>query len=263
MTYDEAKAEFIKKIQSISLKYSCHQVFSDFAEMSAIAISNRLTFDEKREQKYMELQAKYSKEEMEVICSLLSLTADALTDRYGDFLGEVYMGMDNGNKHAGQFFTPYNVSKLCARIVFDKSLVLKTIEEQGYVNLNEPACGSCGMVIAWAEVLRENEINFQQKSLAIVNDIDYRCAYMSYIQLSLIGMPAVVTVGDTLTLEVWEKMVTPMYVLNKWRFVTNKADTQKTAETVVSENETPAKTNNDDTVTEFIPATTELQLALF
>lgn len=259
MNYNEAKTEFIKRIKSIASKYSCHQVFSDFVEMSAIAISNRLNFDEKREQKYMDLQSRYSKQEMDIIVSLLGLTVDALSDKFGDFLGEVYMGMDSGNKNTGQFFTPYHVSKLCAKVTFDKEETLRAIEENGYVRLHEPTCGSCGMVIAWADVLKDNDINFQESSLAVVQDIDYRCVYMSYIQLSLIGMPAIVSAGNTLYMETYETLYTPMYMLGLWQYRTNK----KYKDVVISEKETPTQTNNNDTVTEIISPTKELQLALF
>ena len=33
-----------------------------------------------------------------------------------DFLGELYMNLDLGNEHAGQFFTPYNVCRMMSEM---------------------------------------------------------------------------------------------------------------------------------------------------
>ena len=56
----------------------------------------------------------------------------------------------------------------------------------------------------------------------MAQDIDHAAAMMCYIQLSLLGCPAVVIVGDTLAKpmlhtdnDVW---YTPFYHLNRWRF---------------------------------------------
>ena len=41
---------------------------------------------------------------------------------------------------------------------------------------------------------------------------------MCYVTLSLLGAPAIVCIGDTLTLDVWEELHTPFYVLNYLKF---------------------------------------------
>lgn len=47
-------------------------------------------------------------------------------------------------------------------------------------------------------------------------DIDIKCVYMAYIQLSLYGIPAVVVHGNSLTVEEWSKWYTPIYLLDGW-----------------------------------------------
>lgn len=221
MTYEQAKKEFINLINSMSNKFTPVQVFTDFVEMAAMSISNSCDLSKKREErekKYMDLINKYDKKEQEKFPELLGLVTNALTDKFGDFLGNCFETIGASNAKTGQFFTPYSVSKLCAETIFDKDIVQKGIEEKGYIGLNEPACGSGGMIIAFLDVLYHNGFNFQTQSYTIAQDIDYRCAYMCYIQLSLLGAPAVVCIGDTLALKTWDTLYTPFYVMNWWKF---------------------------------------------
>lgn len=231
MTYEQAKKEFVKLINSISGAYAPTQVFADFVEMAAISISNACDHSKKweeREKKYMDLIGKYKPEQQQAFPKLLALVVQALKHRMGDFLGETYMEMNAGNSKAGQFFTPYSVSRVCAEVVFDKNVVMKTIEEKGYVGINEPSAGGGGMIIAGLEVLKEMGVNYQTQAYVIAQDIDYRCSYMCYIMLSLLGVPAVVSIGNTLTLEVWETLYTPFYVMN-WRKFNRKTAPVKEA----------------------------------
>lgn len=74
------------------------------------------------------------------------------------------------------------------------------------------------MVLSLANVLRKRNINYQKDLLVEAIDISEICVYMTYIQLSLYGIPAVVYCGDTLTLEMRLKMETPLYYLQQWKF---------------------------------------------
>lgn len=82
-----------------------------------------------------------------------------------------------------------------------------------YTNL---PVGAGGMILAYIRNLRENKINYQKEFLAIAQDIDRRCAYMTYIQLSLLGIPAQVSWGDTLTMKIFDVLYTPMFVYDNW-----------------------------------------------
>ncbi len=112
----------------------------------------------------------------------------------------------------GGFFTPYSVSKVCALLSMDK----ERIERQRYITVHEPACGSGGMVVALADAMHSEGYNPQQQLLAHCVDVDQTAAMMCYIQLSLFGIPARVTIGNTLTMQFSRTMVTPMYHLDGW-----------------------------------------------
>lgn len=74
------------------------------------------------------------------------------------------------------------------------------------------------MILSLAKALKERNINYQQDLLVEATDISDVCVYMTYIQLSLYGIPAVVYCGNALTLETRFKMETPLYFLQYWKF---------------------------------------------
>ena len=79
-------------------------------------------------------------------------------------------------------------------------------------------CGAGGMVIACANVLINQGYNPQKHMIAVCTDIDEVAARMCYLQLALLGVPAIVNIGNSLTLEVRQTLYTPMLMLNPLRF---------------------------------------------
>lgn len=74
------------------------------------------------------------------------------------------------------------------------------------------------MILALVKALKKRNINYQQELLVEATDISDVCAYMTYIQLSLYGIPAIVCCGNTLTREMRFVMKTPLYCLQYWKF---------------------------------------------
>lgn len=74
------------------------------------------------------------------------------------------------------------------------------------------------MILGFARALKSRGINYQQNLLVVATDISPTCAYMTYIQLALYGIPAIVHCGDTLTLKMNFKMETPFFFTNYWKF---------------------------------------------
>lgn len=168
--------------------------------MYAISIANACTLlnsklKQNREQKYIEIVKKYKEVEQNRFPELCGMLVLALEQDMVDVLGNVYMGLESGSKHTGQFFTPNHISRLTARLM---PLVTDT---DGIIKFTEPTCGSGGMIIAYAKSLSEQGVNYQKKLEVIAQDIDYRCVHMCYVQLSLLGIKATVIRQNTLTLE--------------------------------------------------------------
>ncbi|MNL25962.1 N-6 DNA Methylase [compost metagenome] len=136
---------------------------------------------------------------------------------FGDVLGSTFMMLDMGNARAGQFFTPYEVSRLMGNMMMGdgQALVDKT-SATGFVRVLEPACGAGGMLIAAAHALHDAGLNYQQCMHATAIDIDQRCVHMTFIQLALLHVPAVVIHGNGLTGECREQWFTPAHVLGGW-----------------------------------------------
>lgn len=213
------KNEFIKLLENHSRRYGLWKMFSDFCILSATSLSNSIdaiNFTE-REDLYMNTIKKYRKEDAEAFPKMLALITQWLTEEFCDALGEIYMELSLGNKHAGQFFTPYSVCTLMSEITFNQKHIDKCINENGKVRLSEPAVGAGANVIAFAEIMKKNGINYQKKLEVECNDVDLNPILMSYIQLSLLGIPAVIKHQNTLTLppitnsDIW---ITPMYAIN-------------------------------------------------
>lgn len=195
-----AKKEIIKKIQSISGRYSPYTVFSDWIQCSALAIQNACTIPhtklwEAREKEYLDTMNKYNEDERFAIRELFFLLVDALEEEMTDVLGEVYMEAGMGNKYTGQFFTPFHLSELCARVAIQDKI---DHFDGNTITLLEPTCGGGGMIIAAAKVMKEAGIDPQRHLRIVAQDLDWKGVYMTYLQLSLLGLKAKVVQGDTL-----------------------------------------------------------------
>lgn len=219
--------EILKLLDKGLYKVNAHEFLSDVFECGAIAISNRFDFTqyEKREQRYLQIIKKYDKSIQQLIADIFAKIFVLLTQQinpcigFNDYLGELYMKSNTSNSKVGQFFTPYCVSRLCAEMTIDENVVKEHIEQDKILTLSEPACGSGGMIIAAADVLYYNHhFNIARNLLVECSDIDSRCVHMSYLQLGLAGIPAVIFRRNTLTLETWERWETPAYIMQYSRF---------------------------------------------
>lgn len=209
--------EIVKLIETQGYAYHRHDLFSDAMATAAISISNAvdLRHRDEREARYMQIVGKYDKATVDMFPKVMAHTVLALEDKPQDALGQVFSQLELGNEARGQFFTPYEVSKLMAQMQVSDGL-RDTIRDKGYVNLSEPACGSGGMVIAFAEAMKDKGLNYQQALHVQAIDVDERAAHMAYIQFSLMHIPAEVIVGNTLSGEVREVWHTPAHVLGGW-----------------------------------------------
>lgn len=192
------KKKIIKCIQQLAGRYSPTSVFFDWVQCMALGISNSCHIVhgktwQQREELYKATMSKYDKEERLKLAEMYGMLVMALEEGLGDTLGEIYMGSIGGDAGKGQFFTPYSLSLACA------SLTLPKENADGKVTVNEPTCGSGGMIIAAAQVLKERGENYQRKLDVVCQDLDWTAVYMCYVQLSIFGISAAVAQGNTLS----------------------------------------------------------------
>lgn len=192
------KKEIIKKIDAISGKYSPYEVFTDWIQCCSLAFSNSCTLItdriwKEREKQYLTVIGRYTQTEAQEFPKMLAYLTQAFENDMSDILGEIYMEAGMGNKSTGQFFTPYHVSRMCAE------MVLPQPDENGVYRINEPSCGGGGMIIAVADVLKNRGIDYQREMDVVAQDLDWKGVYMCYLQLSLLGIRAIVVQGNTLS----------------------------------------------------------------
>lgn len=201
--------------------------------LSTCSLSQPFYRDEELELKYKNTVNKYTKEQAEEFSILLAFLVSALEQEHQDFLGEVFMQLNLGNANNGQFFTPYRVSKMMSKIT---GFHVKKYEGSEIMTLCEPCCGSGGMIIAFAEALLEQNINYQHCLYVEATDIDEMCFKMTYIQLSLLGIPTKVIWGNSLSMRYNEVLYTPFYFLGDFRRKLDDRDRIKKMTEFVSDN---------------------------
>lgn len=210
------KKQLTSLLRSNSHRHRPHKVFADFCELGAIAVSNSVDKHnrEKREARYLEIVKQYDKVEVMRFSEMLAHVVMWLEEGFGDKLGELFMSMEFGDHWKGQFFTPYHVGSLMAKMT---AIDVKSfVEKKGFITVNDPACGAGCMLIAAAEDIANQGLNYQNVMHATAVDIDLTAVHMAYLQFSLYGIPAVVVHGNSLSLEEWSHWYTPTHVLGGW-----------------------------------------------
>lgn len=190
------KKQIVEQIEKMSGRYSPYTIFSDWVEMMAISIQNTCqqvhdSLWKQREKDYMDICGRYEKKEIIAFGEMMGMLVITL-DEQGprDILGEIYMESGCGSKYTGQFFTPWHLSLLSAKLMDFSNDKVHTV--------NEPSCGGGGMILAVAAVMKERGIDYQKMLKVVAQDLDWKAVYMTYVQLSLLGINGIVTQGNTL-----------------------------------------------------------------
>ena len=216
--------EFTSKLSNLDRSRSISTVFNDFLTLICCSLAQTVYRSDNLEQRYLNIIKTYTKEQAEEFSKLLAFLVLGLEQESQDFLGQVYMSLNLGSQANGQYFTPYSVSKFMAEINFAE---IESFHSNQLITLSEPCCGSGALIIAFAQTLREHNTNYQQNLFVEAIDISEMCFKMTYVQLSLLGIPAKVVQGDSLSLKFQQVLYTPFYFLNGIEY---KLKTQKLSE---------------------------------
>jgi type I restriction-modification system DNA methylase subunit len=198
--------DFIKILEHLQPSRHGYEVFSDWLVMASAALYSWKQ-DKSVEEEYLEVSKNYTPGELEKHSQLLAITVEALenidTEFYGgDFLGTVFTTANLTNSRSGQFFTPYHVSHMMAEMSMGET----EFPKNRVCRISDPCCGAGGMLIAGAMVMKNRGFDYQRDAFFVGQDIDHRCARMTFIQLSLLAVPALVVCGNTLTMDIyWQR----------------------------------------------------------
>jgi len=212
--------DFTNIINKLSYSKNKGTVFADWLEMTAISLhqvpflADELPKDEtyqEFEDQYLEVAKRYNREELTQFGELFALTVQGIHCRNNDFLGDIYGSLELINKRAGQFFTPFTVSAILAKGTMED--VRQEIEKKGVITMNDPASGAGGTLIAAAYEIANQSIDPRTHVQFYATDISRNCFNMTYIQMCLMDLQAVVHHGNTLSMEIWETRKTPQMLL--------------------------------------------------
>ncbi len=217
--------EIMKFIDRSSYAVGKSKLISDVFACGALAISNLVDLQQydKREEEYKRTMNGYQPKERELIAELFGMIFALLSSVtyddgvFGDYLGDLFMKCNQGNKNVGQFFTPYHISHFMA-----SAMLLKADEEiksKDIITIGDPCSGGGGMLMAALDVLKHDYgINYAAHCFMMAGDLDIRCVHMTYLQLALAGVPAIVCHQNTLTNELWSVWKTPAFIFQYHRF---------------------------------------------
>ena len=206
--------EFSNEIRRLGRQYGLNVVFTTFLELMATSLASQTDplNAEKRMKRYGEITADMPEElqgEYGKLCMMLFIAVNSCKEDPVDVLGTVYHELRLNNEWNGQYFTPDDVSRMMAMITFGAQK--DNLSEEDVFTVNEPTCGSGTMLIAMAWAMLQENRDYTSKCLCVAQDIDIRCVWMAYIQLTLYRIPAVIIHGNTITMETWDQWFTPNY----------------------------------------------------
>lgn len=229
---NEYEREFLELFKPLCEARSPWQVWLDIITAIACAISNSVPstpddVKEKREKEYAECINRFGGTDIPV--KIFSLIVKALeANPWQNFLGDIFTMLGLFDYWKGQVFTPYHVCHFMAEVLYGPDVEEK-IKQNRWISVSDPACGTGAMLIAAAEIFYKKGINYQQNVLFVAQDIDRTVGMMCYIQLSLLGCPGYVVIGNSITNPVTgvnvisptekegqEFWYTPMYDLPIW-----------------------------------------------
>lgn len=172
--------EFIKVFNEMSARYGRSELWYDYIDMHAIALANTcdLRCRDIREEQYNAIVQKYDEKTVQQFAELTAITMTALLENpEQDFLGTVYHNLGLSKSQAGQFFTPYNVGQMMARINMPDSFVL---DKSRILRVNDPCCGAGCLLLAGYNVMREQlestDPDWDKYVLFVAQDIDESAA---------------------------------------------------------------------------------------
>lgn len=210
--------EFTKVFPGILDGDTRWQLWNDFCEAVSITLS-QVCFSKKREERFKEIMKKHKVEDFS---KLFAITVEALErDPEQDFLGTLFMQLELSSHWHGQFFTPYNLGAMMAKVNN------YSCEGKDYISVTDPACGAGCLLIAARNELQKKKIG-SDRAFFVGQDISFIAGLMAHIQLSLLGCAGYIVIADTIRypvhggllsprVESGQILYTPVYYTDIWQ----------------------------------------------
>ena len=131
MTPTSHSKAIIKALTSVSASgHSYSNIFDDWLDLcvasmerlpehiKATAAGLPMTDTPETEQLFQRIKSRYDNKDyiLQAFAQAFASLMESVNDGYDDVIGQVYMEWNVSNKHAGQFFTPWNIAKCMAEM---------------------------------------------------------------------------------------------------------------------------------------------------
>lgn len=192
----------LDKIKQLASEH-CNSIRECFFDLVALMASSidamNINNREKSEKLYNSVIAKYSNEERE---KFVDIFGDILLyfnkHSYCDLLGQLAQDLNVLDSSKSQFFTPVHISDFMSDLLFTKEDYEMKVGDHGYFSIADPCVGSGRLVISAAKQLEGFDRDFRKHIIVTACDIDMSMVYISFIQFSILGIPARIYCGNSL-----------------------------------------------------------------
>lgn len=192
--FEQQTKDILKQLEAVAHKgYNAHQVFDDWVALMFYAL-------QRNDEEYLKIVGRYRNErpacpvgrprgerEIDHFCNAFGLLMKKMAETNQELLGEIYMQWEVANKYTGQFFTPWHIAELMARIL-----------NPAGETINDCCCGSGVMLIAACKTMTNEQLD---KAVFVGQDIDFTCVMMCALNLTFFNLNGYVIWGNSLTLE--------------------------------------------------------------
>ena len=207
---DEPVRKFVDLSRRIGGNRKSSRVFDDFCHLTYCVFAQRTTSDPKihddLQRQYDEVAAAYDPADLWAMAGMLGVAREAMSRGGDDFLGRVCGVMGALDGPTGQYFTPFDASRLFASL--NPPDAAEAIQQCGHFTAMDPAAGSGGLLIAMADQIQSQGVNMNDVFFEGVELVP-STYHMLFVQLVLRGLAARAVCGNSLTQEVREFAYTP------------------------------------------------------
>lgn len=227
--------DIIKTLEKIDPSRTMPEKWRDLLTLASCAHKNAALpqhSDQWRanETRYMDVveryKAKNRREDITGYAEALGALTMAVARTGDDTLGRLHMEIAP-NTNLGQFYTPYSVARLMARMSMGslKEEQLEKLENgSGYLDMSDCACGAGVMTLATIDEFKKQGVDPQKHLRAYLTDIDELACDMAFLNMALRGIPAVITHGNALSGEVYGRSMTAPYVNARYEDLMQKRE---------------------------------------
>ncbi len=182
--------EIMKCLEAITAKgHRPDQVFDDWVHLMVYALMR----DDK---KYLEVMKRYRNQgekgtrEADHFAAAFGLLMNEMALTNKELLGEIYETWELQNKYKGQFFTPWPVCELMARI---------TGAPKAGATISDPCSGSGRLLIATCKITPAKDLD---TITFIGQDVDETCVMMTALNFTFFNLNGYVLLGNSLGVKV-------------------------------------------------------------